>query len=412
MQALAQGRTGSPPAPHSWPERSWLPWGCWGLGQAGSWLTRACLTVPPASLPGQLPRAEPPHPQRLPPGALRQHGGRELPPVGAAGGRGGNPALQTGLLILGAADDPEFQSCRRSLAQHHIPSQLFTAESLPRHFSGIQPHGGELAVSDLTAGVLYAGRALQAVQDGFRRCGGALCDGQKVTDIKPGPVVTVMTSRGVYQARSVVITAGPWTNKLLAPLGLQLPLQTLRINVCYWQEQVPGTYGIPEHFPCLLAFHANQAPHLIYALPSNEYPGLVKVCYNYGSPADPEERDRLPTASADIQILRDFVSKYLPGLVPEPAVVEQCMYTNTPDEDFVLDRHPKFSNIIIGAGFSGHGFKLAPVVGKLLSQLSAGEEPSYALEPFRIRRFPALEEEEARAAAATCPSASAGRPAA
>ncbi|XP_074869777.1 peroxisomal sarcosine oxidase isoform X3 [Carettochelys insculpta] len=361
MQALAQGRTGSPPAPHSWPERSWLPWGCWGLGQAGSWLTRACLTVPPASLPGQLPRAEPPHPQRLPPGALRQHGGRELPPVGAAGGRGGNPALQTGLLILGAADDPEFQSCRRSLAQHHIPSQLFTAESLPRHFSGIQPHGGELAVSDLTAGVLYAGRALQAVQDGFRRCGGALCDGQKVTDIKPGPVVTVMTSRGVYQARSVVITAGPWTNKLLAPLGLQLPLQTLRINVCYWQEQVPGTYGIPEHFPCLLAFHANQAPHLIYALPSNEYPGLVK---------------------------------------------------NTPDEDFVLDRHPKFSNIIIGAGFSGHGFKLAPVVGKLLSQLSAGEEPSYALEPFRIRRFPALEEEEARAAAATCPSASAGRPAA
>ncbi|XP_074869776.1 peroxisomal sarcosine oxidase isoform X2 [Carettochelys insculpta] len=319
---------------------------------------------------------------------------------------------QTGLLILGAADDPEFQSCRRSLAQHHIPSQLFTAESLPRHFSGIQPHGGELAVSDLTAGVLYAGRALQAVQDGFRRCGGALCDGQKVTDIKPGPVVTVMTSRGVYQARSVVITAGPWTNKLLAPLGLQLPLQTLRINVCYWQEQVPGTYGIPEHFPCLLAFHANQAPHLIYALPSNEYPGLVKVCYNYGSPADPEERDRLPTASADIQILRDFVSKYLPGLVPEPAVVEQCMYTNTPDEDFVLDRHPKFSNIIIGAGFSGHGFKLAPVVGKLLSQLSAGEEPSYALEPFRIRRFPALEEEEARAAAATCPSASAGRPAA
>ncbi|CAM2104161.1 unnamed protein product [Caretta caretta] len=66
------------------------------------------------------------------------------------------------------------------------------------------------------------------------------------------------------------------------------------------------------------------------------------------------------------------------------------MYTNTPDEDFVLDRHPKFSNIIIGAGFSGHGFKLAPVVGKLLCQLSVGEEPSYTMEPFGIRRFPAL----------------------
>ncbi|TFJ99504.1 mRNA cap guanine-N7 methyltransferase [Platysternon megacephalum] len=453
---------------------------------------------------------------------------------------------QTGLLVLGADTNPEFQRCCRTLVQHDIPGELFTAESLHGCFPGIQPHCGEAGVSDRTAGVLYADRALRAVQvpgwawgarllsgqemgvptasppgpatpgaapawpqarptatlatdtgwgsagvpvpvgnaqcsaqrpgvlprgarsctalpgmshprhvpsapslqgqarvgpqhtampepglapllspgtrgplaglrapscaarplgqgprprlsqlppqDRFRRCGGALRDGEKVTDIKPGVVVTVTTSGGVYQAKSLVITAGPWANKLLAPLGLQLPLQTLRINVCYWKEKVPGAYGVSANFPCFLAIRANQAPHHIYGLPANEYPGLVKICYHSGSPADPEERDRPPKASAlpDIQILQDFVSKYLPGLVPEPAVVEHCMYTNTPDEDFVLDRHPKFSNIVIGAGFSGHGFKLAPVVGKLLCQLSVGEEPSYAMEPFRIRRFPAL----------------------
>ncbi|XP_044849191.1 peroxisomal sarcosine oxidase isoform X2 [Mauremys mutica] len=248
---------------------------------------------------------------------------------------------QTGLLVLGANANPEFQRCCRTLVKHNVPGELFTTESLHRRFPGIQPYHGEVGVSDHTAGVLSADRALRAVQDGFRRRGGALRDGEKVTDIKPGVVVTVTTSRGVYQAKSLVITAGPWANKLLAPLGLQLPLQ---------------------------------------------------ICYHSGSPADPEERDRPPEASAlpDIQILQDFVSKYLPGLVPEPAVVEHCMYTNTPDEDFVLDRHPKFSNIIIGAGFSGHGFKLAPVVGKLLCQLSVGEEPSYAMEPFRIHRFPGL----------------------
>ncbi|XP_044849190.1 peroxisomal sarcosine oxidase isoform X1 [Mauremys mutica] len=296
---------------------------------------------------------------------------------------------QTGLLVLGANANPEFQRCCRTLVKHNVPGELFTTESLHRRFPGIQPYHGEVGVSDHTAGVLSADRALRAVQDGFRRRGGALRDGEKVTDIKPGVVVTVTTSRGVYQAKSLVITAGPWANKLLAPLGLQLPLQTLRINVCYWKEKVPGAYGVSANFPCFLALCA---PHHIYGLPSNEYPGLVKICYHSGSPADPEERDRPPEASAlpDIQILQDFVSKYLPGLVPEPAVVEHCMYTNTPDEDFVLDRHPKFSNIIIGAGFSGHGFKLAPVVGKLLCQLSVGEEPSYAMEPFRIHRFPGL----------------------
>uniref|UniRef100_A0A674J7H2 Uncharacterized protein n=1 Tax=Terrapene triunguis TaxID=2587831 RepID=A0A674J7H2_9SAUR len=102
--------------------------------------------------------------------------------------------------------------------------------------------------------------------------------------------------------------------------------QTLRINVCYWKEKVPGAYGVSANFPCFLALCA---PHHIYGLPSNEYPGLVKICCHSGSPADPEERDRPPEASAlpDIQILQDFVSKYLPGLVPEPAVVEHCMYT-------------------------------------------------------------------------------------
>ncbi|CAM5164418.1 unnamed protein product [Eretmochelys imbricata] len=297
---------------------------------------------------------------------------------------------QTGLLVLAANTNPEFQRFCQTLAQHHIPSELFTAESLRGRFPGIRPYCGEAGVSDHTAGVLYADRALRAVQDGFRRCGGALRDSEQVTDIQPGVVVTVTTSGGAYQAKSLVITAGPWANKLLAPLGLPLPLQTLRINVCYWKEKVPGAYGVSAHFPCFLAICD---PHHIYGLPSNEYPGLVKICYHSGSPADPEERDRPPEASGrlpDIQVLQDFVSNYLPGLVPEPAVVEHCMYTNTPDEDFVLDRHPKFSNIVIGAGFSGHGFKLAPVVGKLLCQLSVGEEPSYTMEPFGIRRFPAL----------------------
>lgn len=128
------------------------------------------------------------------------------------------------------------------------------------------------------------------------------------------------------------------------------------------------------------------------ALPAHAALVESQVCYHHGNNADPEERD-CPTAFADIQdvhILSRFVRDLLPDLEPEPAIMEHCMYTNTPDEHFILDRHPKYDNIVIGAGFSGHGFKLSPIVGKILYELSMKLTPSYDLTPFRISRFPSL----------------------
>ncbi|NXV82024.1 SOX oxidase, partial [Atlantisia rogersi] len=289
----------------------------------------------------------------------------------------------TGLVALGPVGDPELEGCRRNLGA----GAILDAAALGQRFPGLRLHAGEVALWDSTAGVLFADRALRAVQDVFRRHGGTLRDGEKVLRIEPGAMLTVTTKAGVYRARRLIITAGAWTGALLAPLGLHLPLQPLRIDVCYWREKESGSPG-----PCFMALGLSQAPHGIYGLPSLEYPGLVKVCYHHGSPTDPEERDQVPPGAPrpDVTLLSSFISSYLPGLEPQPAVVETCLYTNTPDEDFILDRHPKFSNIVIGAGFSGHGFKLAPVVGKLLCELSLGEEPSHSMAPFAITRFPGV----------------------
>ncbi|XP_074969624.1 peroxisomal sarcosine oxidase [Phalacrocorax aristotelis] len=295
---------------------------------------------------------------------------------------------RTGLVALGPAGNPELEGCRRSLGA----GEVLDATVLARRFPGLRLHAGEVAVWDDTAGVLFADRALRAVQDVFRRRGGTLQDGEKVLRIEPGAVLTVTTTAGVYRAPRLIMTAGAWTGALVAPLGLRLPLQPLRINVCYWREKEPGSPSADRPSPCFLVLGLSQAPRGIFGLPALEYPGLVKVCYHHGSPADPEERDRAPLGAPhpDVALLSSFISSYLPGLEPQPAVVETCLYTNTPDEDFILDRHPKFSNIIIGAGFSGHGFKLAPVVGKLLCELSLGEEPSHSTAPFAITRFPGV----------------------
>ncbi|EAW51168.1 pipecolic acid oxidase, isoform CRA_a [Homo sapiens] len=297
---------------------------------------------------------------------------------------------QTGLLLLGMKENQELKTIQANLSRQRVEHQCLSSEELKQRFPNIRLPRGEVGLLDNSGGVIYAYKALRALQDAIRQLGGIVRDGEKVVEINPGLLVTVKTTSRSYQAKSLVITAGPWTNQLLRPLGIEMPLQTLRINVCYWREMVPGSYGVSQAFPCFLWL--GLCPHHIYGLPTGEYPGLMKVSYHHGNHADPEERD-CPTARTDIgdvQILSSFVRDHLPDLKPEPAVIESCMYTNTPDEQFILDRHPKYDNIVIGAGFSGHGFKLAPVVGKILYELSMKLTPSYDLAPFRISRFPSL----------------------
>ncbi|XP_049984618.1 peroxisomal sarcosine oxidase isoform X3 [Alexandromys fortis] len=244
---------------------------------------------------------------------------------------------QTELLLLGMKENPELKTIQATLSRQRIEHECLSPADLKQRFPNIRFTGGEVGLLDKTGGVLYADKALRALQHVIRQLGGTVCDGEKVVEITPGLPVTVKTALRSYQANTLVITAGPWTNRVLRPLGIELPLQTLRINVYYWREKVPGSYSVSQAFPCILSL--GQDPHYIYGLPASEYPGLMK---------------------------------------------------NTPDKHFILDCHPKYGNIVIGAGFSGHGFKLAPVVGKILYELSMKLPPSYDLAPFRISRFSTL----------------------
>ncbi|XP_036392826.1 peroxisomal sarcosine oxidase isoform X1 [Megalops cyprinoides] len=293
---------------------------------------------------------------------------------------------RTGLLVMGPENGRDFLLFKNTLLKNKVPTVTLEPSEFSQHIPHVNRNPGDGAIVDTTAGVLYADRALKAVQGVFHRLGGVIKDGEKVIDIQIGPVVSVTTASGVYKAKSLVITAGPWANRLLSHTNLQLPLQVVKINVCYWREKIPGTYSVAKRFPCFIQTECEEGKHHIYGLPSNEYPGLMKVCYHMGSETDPDERDR-QTDRWDIDILSRYIARCFPGLVPIPAVVESCMYTVTPDHHFVLDRHPSHSNIVIGAGFSGHGFKFGPIVGKLLCELVLGQVPSYNLSPFKIRRF-------------------------
>uniref|UniRef100_A0A8C4QYU7 Pipecolic acid oxidase n=1 Tax=Eptatretus burgeri TaxID=7764 RepID=A0A8C4QYU7_EPTBU len=235
----------------------------------------------------------------------------------------------TGLLMLGSPDDPRLQIAGTLLRQTPSKDQAVRVPSLNPHAS--------YGLWDPNGGILLADKALKALLDVVRQRGGEVQDRSKVIRIQPGsPLRLEVEAKGWYTTRALILTPGAWAGLLLKQLGLWVPLQVIQLDVCYWREKEPGQHSMENGFPCIMHLSPNGDEKSIYALPPIDYPHLFK---------------------------------------------------NTPDMDFIIDKHPRYDNIIIGAGFSGHGFKLAPVVGKLLAELASGRRQSYKLTPFRISRF-------------------------
>uniref|UniRef100_A0A669PIG7 Pipecolic acid and sarcosine oxidase n=1 Tax=Phasianus colchicus TaxID=9054 RepID=A0A669PIG7_PHACC len=280
---------------------------------------------------------------------------------------------RTGLVVLGPPGDPKLEGCRHSMG----PDAVLDALTLAQRFPGLRPRPGEVALWDSSGGVLLANRALQAVQDAFRRRGGTVRDGEKVLRIDPGAVITVTTTAGLYRAPRLIIAAGAWTNAVVAPLGLRLPLQ-VRAGGHRWRPSASMSAARSPPASC--------GGGTAMSLPFAPTECCLQVCYHHGSPTDPEERDRTPPGSPrpHVTLLSTFISSYLPGLEPQPAVLESCLYTVRP----IL--HPGPAPQVQQYHHRGHGFKLAPVVGQLLCELSLGEEPSHCMAPFTISRFPGV----------------------
>lgn len=123
--------------------------------------------------------------------------------------------------------------------------------------------------------------------------------------------------------------------------------------------------------------------------PSVEYPGMMKVSRWTPMPIESAD-DRDSSSSAhEIELSKEHVREHFPGLDAEngPVISEACLITDTPDHDFVIDLHPDHRNIVIACGFSGHGFMMAPIVGRILTQLALGATPELDITAFRMNRF-------------------------
>jgi sarcosine oxidase len=227
------------------------------------------------------------------------------------------------------------------------------------------------AVYEPASGVLVADRCLAALRDDAAL---DVREGQRVQRIDDdGQRVAVVTETLIVRADVAIVTAGPWSSAFLPVLANSACFTTLE-HVAYVRAATDAAATTP-------VFIAHDEP-ACYGLPSTAN-GLYKVgVHHAGRRIDPEH-DARTVEPAAVDAVAAAVQRYLPGFVTPPELVETCIYDNTPDEDFVVDRR---GNVVVGAGTSGHGFKFGPLLGELLADLATGREPRFPLDAFALDR--------------------------
>lgn len=259
-------------------------------------------------------------------------------------------------------------------------------------FPGFSMPEGYTCLHSADAGVVNASKACEVLQCLARKHGAHLVDQVKVLSVDEDPATRALvleTSAGKIMADKLVLTAGAWNQRLVkSNFQLDLLMKPINTTVVYWKCEEEKDSAAYVRSPVFIVYQDDDRVLNAYGTPALEYPGLLKFCLHSGPACDPETRLCIPNLK-DIELhLKDLTRAFLPKVDASQHVsAEACMYTNTRDENFILDCLPSNKNIVVGAGFSGHGFKFAPLIGDILADLATGKTAEFPLKPFSIHRF-------------------------
>ena len=298
--------------------------------------------------------------------------------------------VRNGSIRVGPPGSDLLAAFRRSATANGLPYDELTPADVHQRFPAFHVPDGWEAVFEADAGFVYAARAVRTLQDRARARGADLHFGEPVLDWQAGlGRVAVTTAAGTYEADRLVITAGAWTGRLTAELGIPFDVHRI-VNVSFepGDRELHGPDRLP---PFVIDDEAGQGlpgtPALrggLYGIPA--VPGEGLKVGSSGTPADPDHVDRTVT-EAEVAALRAWVDRFLPGASGPVASTLTCLYTKTPDEHFVIDRHPEHSNVVVASPCSGHGFKYTPAIGVILADLATDVAPAHDLAPFALARF-------------------------
>jgi sarcosine oxidase len=289
---------------------------------------------------------------------------------------------QTGALMIGRPDAEVVAGTLLSAGEHNLPHEILEADAMskryPQHWLGVD----EIAVYEEVAGFLRPEEAVKAALGRAGSLGAQVYRSTPVTRVEAGDDGVHITTRDTtFQVRHAVISVGPWLADLLP--GLELPLRVERQVQAWFPVGRPADFA-PSVFPVFM--HELTGGRFRYGIPTLDGKSIKLAVHHEGSATTARDVDR-EVVPADLEPLQAFIRQYLVGVTPEATRSEVCMYTNTPDDHFLVGAPSGMGGITVLGGCSGHSFKFAPVIGDAAADLVTRGTTAYPIETFALDRF-------------------------
>jgi sarcosine oxidase len=297
---------------------------------------------------------------------------------------------RTGLVYFGDQENEMIKGIKRSASLFNIPLENLDAKQATNRFPQFKfPKDFEI-LFEAEAGFITPEKAIKLYSQQAEKIGAEIHTNEKVVHWKKNKTdVIVTTEKNKYQCKKLVITAGAWIKKLVPELN-----NTIKITRQFvaWIKPKHQKNFLINHFPCWMIAD-NEKPGCYYGFPvlpesfSGGAEGLKLAHHFPGIETDPDHVTRQATVE-DKENLIYFLNKYLPGAFDSFLATKICLYANTPDQNFIIDKLPDYEDdVIIACGFSGHGFKFVSVVGEILADLAIERITKFPIQFLNAKRF-------------------------
>jgi sarcosine oxidase len=292
--------------------------------------------------------------------------------------------IATGSIEGGPEDGRTFRGALEAAELHDLPHDVLDLPELRRRYPAYGPLDPTTrVVFQPDGGFLLAERSLLAHLNQAIVHGAELHFHERVEEWSStdGGGVTVRTDRATYQADRLVICAGPWAGRVIPQL---VELAVPERQVLAWLQPTRPEWFAPDRFPVFLL---DVAEGSYYGFPVYDVPGFKFGRYHHlREPMDPDDPDR-STRPDDEAFLRAFAVRYFPEGAGPTIMLKACLFTNSPDEHFIIDLLPDAPQVSVAAGFSGHGYKFCSLVGEVMADLAMQGRTRHDIGLFKLARF-------------------------
>jgi len=296
--------------------------------------------------------------------------------------------VKTGGLDFGFPETDTFQRMKASLDASGLDYEHLSEAEIAQRYPQFSLEDGMEGLFHADSGLLRASRCVLAHTRLAQDRGATVMDQTPVLSVTPTAYgVEVRTDHERYTCDRIVLTAGSWAKGLLADQGIDLPLKIMPCQLAFYQPENAADFE-PGKFPVFFAHMNGDYGEMPYGIP-HEDPSIglkITTFYGWDTVERPSDVDYTPSLEWTERV-RGFASQFIPAAAGPLLHTRRCLYTLTPDKHFVVDQHPSHPQVVIGAGFSGHGFKFTTLMGKMLADLAINGSTPHDTSLFKLARF-------------------------